>query len=149
MDIDLAFERRGCSEPLLLLHGNGEDNSYFKNQMGPLSRHFEVFAVDTRGHGQSPRGSAIFSLAQFAEDLRRFMERQGLKKAHVLGFSDGGNTALLFALRYPHMVGKLILNCSYLRLLSGKYIWEDLFDGKHHGKDRKGDRSYSSRFGAA
>lgn len=110
MEIDLYYEKLGEGFPLILLHGNGEDSTYFKGQKEALSRHFCVYALDTRGHGRSPRGSAPFTLQQFAEDLRNFMDRQGIAKAHLLGFSDGGNIALLFALRYPRRVEKLILN---------------------------------------
>lgn len=60
-----------------------------------------VIAVDTRGHGQSPRGTAPFTIQQFAEDLEAFMESHGIACADLLGFSDGGNIALVFTLRFP------------------------------------------------
>ena len=44
------------------------------------------------------------------EDLKIFMDERGMKKAHILGFSDGGNIAMIFALRYPERVDRLILN---------------------------------------
>lgn len=110
MDIQLHFTKTGSGPPLLLLHGNGEDSSYFVHQLPVFSRDFTVYAVDTRGHGKSPRGSAPFTLSQFADDLLDFLDQQGLPQADILGFSDGGNIALLFALRYPRRVGRLILN---------------------------------------
>ena len=110
MDIKLAFIESGVGFPLILLHGNGESKEYFENQIKPFSEHFKVFAVDTRGHGASERGSAEFSIARFAEDLKFFLDEHGIERAHILGFSDGGNIALTFALKYPEMVGKLILN---------------------------------------
>jgi Predicted hydrolases or acyltransferases (alpha/beta hydrolase superfamily) len=48
----------------------------------------------------------------------------GISKAHVLGFSDGGNTALLFALKYPDMVDRLILNGA--NLYPTGMTWADL-----------------------
>ena len=54
----LHYTERGEGEPLILLHGNGEDSGYFDRQMGPFSAHFRTIAVDTRGHGRSPRGDA-------------------------------------------------------------------------------------------
>ena len=110
MDIKLNFTQKGEGEPLILLHGNGEESGYFKNQIEEFSRHFKVIAVDTRGHGSSPRGEGPFSLSRFAEDLKSFMDEQNIPKAHILGFSDGGNIAMLFALKYPERVDKLILN---------------------------------------
>lgn len=110
MDIKLYYSEHGSGEPLILLHGNGEDSRYFKEQIRFFSKHFRVIAVDTRGHGRSPRGNAPFTLTQFAEDLRCFMLEMGIKKAHILGFSDGANIAMLFALKYPQMTDRLILN---------------------------------------
>ena len=110
MDIQLHFEKAGSGPALLLLHGNGEDGTYFAHQMAEFSKDFTVYAIDTRGHGQSPRGEAPFTLSQFAEDLLAFMDEQRLEQADILGFSDGGNIALLFALRHPERVRRLILN---------------------------------------
>ena len=69
MDIQLAFQEQGHGEALLLLHGNGESNQIFQAHMARLATIRRVIAVDTRGHGNSPRGSAPFTLEQFAEDL--------------------------------------------------------------------------------
>ena len=110
MDIMHHYIEQGSGEPLILLHGNGEDSSYFEHQVEPLSRHFRVIAIDTRGHGQTPRGEAPFTIRQFAEDLLGFLDAQDIGKANILGFSDGGNIAMVFALMHPERVNKLILN---------------------------------------
>ena len=110
MDIQLHFVEKGVGEPLILLHGNGEDGAYFVHQIEYFSDRYRVIAVDTRGHGRSPRGDAPFTIRQFADDLLQFMDAQGIGRAHILGFSDGGNIALVFALRHPDRVNRLILN---------------------------------------
>ena len=110
MSISLFYIEQGSGEPLILLHGNGENGAYFSNQISFFSKRYRVIVPDTRGHGQSPRGTAPFTLAQFVEDLCSFMDEHALPKANLLGFSDGGNIALLFALRYPERVLKLVLN---------------------------------------
>lgn len=110
MDIQLYYEERGEGFPLILLHGNGEDHTYFASQIAFFSTRFRVIAIDTRGHGQSPRGSRPFAISQFADDLYDFFQQKQLQKAHILGFSDGGNAALTFALRHPDCVDHLILN---------------------------------------
>lgn len=115
MDVELYFEQAGEGFPLVLLHGNGEDHTYFKHQIEPFSRHFRVIALDTRGHGQSPRGTAPFTIAQFGEDLKEFLDQRGIRRCHLLGFSDGGNIALSFALGHPEYVEKLVLNGANLR----------------------------------
>lgn len=110
MDITLHYTRQGAGRPLILLHGNGESGGYFANQTEVFAEHFTVYAVDTRGHGRSPRGTAPFTISQFARDLSDFMDAQDLRRADILGFSDGGNIALTFALRSPERVGRLVLN---------------------------------------
>ena len=109
-DIQLNYVERGAGDALILLHGNGESLDYFAGQLDFFARFYRVIALDTRGHGASPRGSAPFTIRQFAEDLRAFMDEQNIDSAHILGFSDGGNIALSFALKYPRRVRKLILN---------------------------------------
>lgn len=110
MDVKLNYVEQGTGFPLVLLHGNGEDHTYFKRQMEPFAQKYRVIALETRGHGQSPRGTAPFTLEQFAEDLKAFLDSMGIERCHLLGFSDGGNIALLFALRYPQYIEKLIVN---------------------------------------
>lgn len=110
MDIELHCEETGDGEPLVLLHGNGEDGTYFAHQIAHFSQRFRVLALDTRGHGKSPRGEAPFTIRQFARDLLAFLDARDIERAHLLGFSDGGNIALVFALAHPERVGKLVLN---------------------------------------
>lgn len=110
MDISLYYVEQGSGEPLVLLHGNDDSHAYFTAQIPAFAKRYHVYAVDTRGHGSSPRGEKPFSLDTFADDLRDFFDEHGLARAHVLGFSDGGNIALLFALKYPDRVDKLILD---------------------------------------
>ena len=89
-----------------------------------FSRFYRVIAVDTRGHGLSPRGTKLFSIAQFAEDLYNFMTQHNISSANILGFSDGGNIALTFALKHPDMVKKLILNGANLNPAGVKVIYQ-------------------------
>lgn len=110
MRIKNFYIEKGQGEELVLLHGNGEDSSYFAAQIEEFSQYYHVYALDTRGHGRSPRGCAEFTIRQFAEDLKSFFDEHGIERAHVLGFSDGANIAMIFALRYPQLVDRLILN---------------------------------------
>ena len=110
MDIQLNYIEQGQGQPLILLHGNGEDSSYFVHQISHFSNKYRIIAIDTRGHGKSPRGDKPFTIKQFAEDLYDFMNEKGIAKAILLGFSDGGNIALEFALKYPEKVDKMIVD---------------------------------------
>lgn len=110
MDINHYYIEKGQGEALILLHGNGENCDYFQGQIGEFARFFHVYAIDTRGHGKTPRGNAPFSIRQFADDLHDFMDAHQIGKAHLLGFSDGGNIAMIFAMKHPDRVNRLILN---------------------------------------
>lgn len=109
-DIQLHYIEQGQGQPLVLLHGNGESCDYFEHQINVFSKQYRVIALDTRGHGQSPRGEKPFSIVQFAEDLHDFLDEIAIGKAILLGFSDGGNIALTFALKYPERVDKMIVD---------------------------------------
>jgi len=110
MDIEHYYLEKGGGHPLFLLHGNGEDCDYFRGQIDVFAEFYHVYALDTRGHGKTPRGDKPFTISQFADDLLSFMDNHNIEKAHLLGFSDGGNIAMVFAIRHPDRVGKLILN---------------------------------------
>lgn len=110
MDITHFYKERGQGQPLVLLHGNGENCDYFQHQMEAFAARYHVYALDTRGHGKTPRGGAPFTIRQFADDLLGFMDEHGIKKAHLLGFSDGGNIAMIFALKHPERLERLVLN---------------------------------------
>ncbi len=116
MDISLHYREEGAGWPsiresvLILLHGNGQDGGYFRHQVAFFSRRCRVIAVDTRGHGKSPRGAAPFTMEQFARDLKGLLDEMGMEAPILLGFSDGANIAMKFALQYPGRLRALILN---------------------------------------
>ena len=110
MSFSLNFTEKGYGAPLILLHGNGESSGYFVNQIDRFANEYRVIAVDTRGHGASPRGNKPFTLETFADDLKNLLDSLNIEKANILGFSDGGNIAVIFALKYPERVNSLVLN---------------------------------------
>lgn len=123
-DIQLHYIEQGQGQPLVLLHGNGEDCSYFEHQISHFSKKYRVIAIDTRGHGKSLRGTAPFAIKQFSDDLKYFTEAMHIAKFNLLGFSDGGNIALEFTLQYPERVEKLILNGANLYPNGVKAIYQ-------------------------
>lgn len=94
--IELAFLKCGNGSPLILLHGNGEDHTLFNKLIELYSENFTVYALDTRGHGESGGKEASYEL--FASDLAEFIKAQEIVNPSVIGFSDGGITALISAI---------------------------------------------------
>ena len=109
-DSEIYYEIYGKGKPLILLHGNNESINSFRNQIGPLSQYYKVIAIDTRGQGNSTnKKTSPYTYAQFAKDLEDVMNALSIKKASLMGWSDGGNTALLFSLSHPERLEKMIV----------------------------------------
>lgn len=106
-NIKLYYEVYGQGEPLLLLHGNSESISSFRRQIPELSRHYKVIALDTRGQGRSTEDGRKFTYELFAEDTKALLDHLRLDSVHILGWSDGGNTGLIMAIKYPSKVKSL------------------------------------------
>ena len=105
--VTLHYEKAGEGRPLILLHGNGESSAIFDAAIPRLSERFSVYAIDSRGHGQSsPVGE--YHYADMAQDVADFIRLLGLERPIVYGFSDGGILALLLAIRHPDMIGGII-----------------------------------------
>ncbi len=107
-DASIYYEIYGTGEPLLLLHGNNQSISAFINQINEFSNHYKVIAVDTRGHGNSAdESNGPLNYELFAGDMKRLLDELQLKKVNILGWSDGGITGLIMAMKYPDYVNKL------------------------------------------
>ena len=96
-------------DALVLLPCNGGDMHNFDGSLLPeLAEHFMVIAVSPRGTGNSERGECELTFEQEAEDLVYLLDELKIEKAHFLGYSDGGNLALVFAVNYPDRVKSLV-----------------------------------------
>lgn len=112
---DIFYKELGAGENLFLLHGNGGDSSYFEYNIGALSRRFHLYLIDFRDHGKSDNARDKLTFELMASDLKEIFDKLSIKRANILGFSDGANLALLFTIRYPALVEKLILNAPNIR----------------------------------
>src|SRR5437899_1940421 len=106
--MQLNFQSYGTGLPIIILHGLFGSLDNWQPISRKLGESFHVFAVDQRNHGRSPH-SDIFNYQVMAEDLREFMQAHNISRAHLLGHSMGGKTAMQFALVHPEQVEKLIV----------------------------------------
>ncbi len=106
-NINLFYTCQGTGEPLIMLHGNGEDHTIFNEAIEVLSKHFTVYAIDTRSHGQSDKVKELH-YSDMAEDVKCFIKELDLDKPILYGFSDGGIVGLLLAIKYPNLLSKVI-----------------------------------------
>jgi len=108
-NINLYYEKAGCGPPLLMLHGNGESHKIFRRAMKRLGESFTVYAIDSRGHGKSSRAKELH-YADMAEDVAQFIEKLGLEKPMLYGFSDGGIIGLLLAIAHPGLLSRMAIS---------------------------------------
>lgn len=108
-DAKIYTEEYGSGEPLVLLHGNNGSIADFYRQIPVFSKHFRVIAIDTRGQGRSTDlSTGTYSYDSFAQDLYQVLHIMELKKVSIVGWSDGGNTALSFNLAHPEAINKIV-----------------------------------------
>ena len=107
---EIHWEEHGRGFPLIMLHGNGQSSNMFTSQISFFSENRRVIAIDSRGHGKSSSGVKKLSLSDMADDLLAVMDSADIEKADLLGFSDGGNISMIFAVKYPERVRSIILS---------------------------------------
>lgn len=106
-DVTLFYEKTGSGDPLVLLHGNGEDHKIFAHAIDELSQVYTVYAVDTRNHGQSTMTNE-FHYETMALDIEQMIEKLNLNNVTLVGFSDGGILCLIMASKQPSWLKKII-----------------------------------------
>jgi pimeloyl-ACP methyl ester carboxylesterase len=104
----LAYADIGAGEPIVFMHGGLMDHQSWGNQL-PLADHFRLILPDTRGHGRSGGADLSATYSVFAGDLIGLMDWLGLERANLVGFSDGGCSALHAAIDHPDRVANLVL----------------------------------------
>ena len=100
-----------AKEPCFVLHGGpGMDHSYFKPWLSPLTDTLQLIYVDHRGTGRSDRVALeTCTIEQMADDIEAMRLHLGLDRVTVLGNTFGGMWALVYALRHPQHLSRLIL----------------------------------------
>lgn len=106
--MDLNYRETGSGEPLIILHGLFGSSDNWQSFAKQLSNDFHILSPDQRNHGESFHDND-HNYKTMAEDLNRFYKKQDIEKAHVMGHSMGGKTAMKFALENPNKVDKLVI----------------------------------------
>ncbi len=92
-NIELAWER--------------PEIAHMFDRFGAFAR---VTHFDKRGTGASDRSASVPTMDQRIDDTRAVMDAAGVDRAVLLGVSEGGPMALLFAVTYPERVAALVLH---------------------------------------
>ncbi len=107
--VKLYYEIYGQGEPLLMLNGNNTSMARFSKQLESLSEKYMVIGLDSRGQGKSSPNDTKITYELMAEDVNTFLEKLKLKNVNILGWSDGGNIALILAMEHPDKVNKMAI----------------------------------------
>lgn len=99
----------GGAVPAVLLHGFGGGVDDWYDIQPDLSRDRLVLAYDLPGHGRSLGHPAAGNAGGMAKAILANLDRRGIARAHVVGFSMGGAVATLMGLRAPEKVASLTL----------------------------------------
>ena len=109
-DTDIHYVSYGSGPPVLLLHGGLSNRlSWFSQLPRLVDAGRQVVLPDTRGHGDSTLGRAELSYRLFAADAVKVLDRLSIEKTDVVGWSDGGNTALLLGRYWPQRVRRMVV----------------------------------------
>ena len=106
-DTKIYYEEYGSGLPLLLLHGGFGSIHDFEQVIPGLANHFRVIAVDSPGHGRSEQADSL-SFELMANYISEMIDKLQLDSVYVVGYSDGGITALLLASRQHTKVKRVI-----------------------------------------
>lgn len=116
--VPIWFEEHGDPEgpPLVALHGGILTfEGSFGDVMPWLARGRRVIGVELQGHGHTPDTGRPMSLDRFADDVAALLDRLGVDRADLWGFSLGALTATGVAIRHPGKVRRLVLSAVHIR----------------------------------
>ena len=135
-NIIMNYEVKGAGEPIVLITGLGGDVSYWRGMVPLLSDRFKVITFDNRGSGLTECPDEPIDMATLADDVVELLDRLCIQKAHILGWSMGGNVAQFIALNHPERVATLTMVSSYMRRPSrSSYMMNTMVDSVRSGGD--------------
>lgn len=114
--IKMYYEIHGAGSPLVLLHGGGSTiNTSFGRILPQLAKTHKVIAIELQNHGHTGDRSAPETFGQDANDVAELLKQLNIPKTDILGFSNGGQTAIELGVKHPGLVGKLIIASAFYK----------------------------------
>jgi pimeloyl-ACP methyl ester carboxylesterase len=108
---ELYYEVHGpaAGPPVLLLHGSIGNTGDFVNVVPALAvAGYRAVAFDARGRGRSTWGDLPITFDQMTADAVGMLDHLGIRQAHVVGWSQGGEVALSLAIHHPERLGRVV-----------------------------------------
>lgn len=129
--IKMYYEIYGQGKPLVLIHGGGSTIETSFGRVIPLfAKDRQLICVELQAHGRTGDRSTELSFEQDADDVAALLKNLHIEKTDILGFSNGGNTALQVAIRHPQLCRKVI-GASVLLKRDGAFpqFWDFMKNG--------------------
>jgi pimeloyl-ACP methyl ester carboxylesterase len=126
--LEMYYELHGAGRPLVLVHGGGSTiTTSFGRVLPAFARTHQVIAVEVQAHGHTRDIDRPFTFEQDADDVAALLEQLGAAPADVLGFSNGGTTALQLGIRHPARVRRLVVaSANYRRDAMPEEFWDSM-----------------------
>lgn len=116
IEVEAEISGRADGPPVVLSNSLGSTRMMWDPQLPALEERFRVIRYDTRGHGFSPVPDGPYTIDDLADDLIGVLDRFDIERAHLVGLSLGGMTAMRVAARNPERVDRLALLCTATRI---------------------------------
>ena len=113
--LNVYYETHGSGRPLVLLHGGLGSGEIFGPVLGRLAESHQVVAPDLQGHGRTADIDRPLDVRLMGDDIAALIDRLGLDRPDVVGYSLGGGVALQTAVRHPDKVRRLVLVSANVR----------------------------------
>ncbi|QSA97602.1 alpha/beta fold hydrolase [Methylococcus sp. EFPC2] len=95
-DIKLYAEKSGKGEPILFIHGFGNDTYTWRHIVPALADNHRTIALDLKGFGYSPKpADHRYSIYEQARLVRDYIVANDLHNVTLIGHSYGGGVALV------------------------------------------------------
>ena len=122
VDVHHVVSGRADGPVVVLSNSLGATHTMWDENLPELERHFRVVRYDTRGHGASPVPGGPYSIDDLADDVVALLDRLGVERAHFVGLSLGGMTAMWLAIHRPDRVGRVALLCTSAAEVTGSGV---------------------------
>jgi len=107
--IKLYHEIYGQGEPLMLIHGGLTTIDEMQGWVQPLAKTWQVIAMEMQGHGRTADTDRPISFTTMGDDIAGLVDHLKISKAHVVGHSFGGASAIRAAIQHPEKVRRLVV----------------------------------------
>ena len=131
-----TVDGRSDGAPMLLSNALGTTVRLWTWALAALIGRFRVIRYDHRGHGRSSTGSDPWSISTLGKDALAVMDAAGVERAHVVGVSLGGMTAMWLGLNAPERIDHLVLANTGARIGSAELWNERIAQVRRDGVDR-------------